>query len=162
MEVIDDVGLGLMMSRSGARARFALGVGEISLDWYSSLPAMARGLEKNMFGLYARFRYGRLAAFVLTVWSVVLGPAVGIAQHALPLEWIAGFLAYACLAAYAYRISRTVRRPLLPALLLPIGHLAVPLLLLRSGLSCWRNKGVVWRGTTYSLAALRAGQRVTL
>jgi glycosyltransferase involved in cell wall biosynthesis len=162
MEVLDDVGLGLMLLRSGARAGFALGPGEITMDWYASLPAMAKGLEKNLFGFYARFRYGRLAAFVLGVWLILAGPSVSIAQRALPFEWAAGTLAYACLAVYALRVSRKVRRPFLPVLLLPIGQLAIPLLVLRSAISCWRNRGIVWRGTTYSLAALRAGQRVAL
>jgi hypothetical protein len=62
----------------------------------------------------------------------------------------------------ALRIARKVRRPVLAVLLLPIGHLVVPLLLLRSAASCWRHGGITWRGTSYPLAALRAGQRVVL
>jgi glycosyltransferase involved in cell wall biosynthesis len=162
MEVVDDVGLGLMLARSGARAGFAVGAGEVILHWYSSLHAMAQGLEKNMFGLYARFDYGRLVASMLVTWLVLVGATVPLVHRAVPWEWTLAAVAYASVVVYAVRVARRVRRPLLPLLLLPLGHLVVPLILLRSAVSCWRHDGIVWRGTTYSLAQLRAGQRVRL
>jgi glycosyltransferase involved in cell wall biosynthesis len=162
MEVVDDVGLGLMMRRAGARTGFALGAGTVSLYWYSSLRAMAQGLEKNMFGLYARFRYGRLLLTTLVTWALVVGPAVALAQRATPIGWALGAAAWASMAVYAARIAGKSRRPLSACLLLPLGHLLLPLILLRSAVACFRQGGIVWRGTRYPLDELRAGQRVLL
>ncbi len=49
MEVIDDVGLGLMLKRSGFRTHALNGLGAVELNWYSSLWEMIKGLEKNLF-----------------------------------------------------------------------------------------------------------------
>ena len=162
MEVVDDVGLGLLLRRAGARAGFAIGTGEVALEWYPSLGAMARGLEKNMFGMYARYQYGTAVATLVATWLVLFGPAVALVQRAVPGEWMLGVAAYASMAAYALALARKVRRPVLPFLMLPLGHLVVPLILMRSALACWSHGGVVWRGTTYPLAELRAAQRVHL
>jgi hypothetical protein len=45
-------------------------------------------------------------------------------------------------------------------LLFPIGLLAISFMFLWSGYRCMKNGGIDWRGTHYSLAELRAGQRV--
>ena len=73
MEVADDLGLGLMLHRAGALSRFVLGTDEIGWTWYCSLAAMVRGLENNLFGLAAHYRYGRLLDSVVTLWLINLG-----------------------------------------------------------------------------------------
>src|SRR5262245_5210442 len=73
LEILDDVGLGYMMKRSGGRSAFAVGLSDVRVAWYESLPAMARGLEKNMFGAFCRYRVSRLVA--LALFAAVLFPA---------------------------------------------------------------------------------------
>lgn len=51
MEVIDDVGPGLMLHRVGAKSCLLLGMNGIGLTWYSSLPAMMRGLGRICLAL---------------------------------------------------------------------------------------------------------------
>ena len=46
LEVADDVGLGMMLKRSGARSRLVSGHGLLGLYWYRTLREMAHGAEK--------------------------------------------------------------------------------------------------------------------
>jgi hypothetical protein len=158
MEVLDDVGLGLLLRRAGARAHFAIGTGDISLTWYASMREMAGGMEKNLFGWLARYSALRLGVSVAAVWAVMAAPVVALFLPA-PF-WIASALAGVSLLAAAASGARRTRRRLGPFLLLPVGELILTGLVLRSGVQCLRRRGIVWRGTAYPLDALRAGQRV--
>ncbi len=161
LEVLDDVGLGLMIRRAGGRSRLLVGDGQIELDWYPSLGAMIRGLEKNFFPAVARFRLWRAVAVVLALALFALGPLFALAH---PWFWprAAGLAAVGCLMVFAIAAHLTAGRRLLAMLLLPLG---VPILgwaLLRSAALGWRRGGIDWRGTHYSIESLRAGQRVRL
>ncbi len=158
MEVLDDVGLGLVLQRAGARARFAIGTGTVELIWYPSLRAMAGGLEKNLFGWLARYRVADLAALLLREALVLTAP---IAAFLAPgWLWIGGALATVMLIASALAEARRTGRRARPMLVQPLGQLVILAMLIGSALACVRRRGIVWRGTAYPLAALRAGQRV--
>ena len=161
LEVLDDVGLGYMMKRSGGRQAFAVGLSDVRIAWYESLPAMARGLEKNMFGAYCRYRVGRLVA--LAAFVAALFPAPAIALLASPRPWLPllGVLAVALACAGAVVVARRTRRSVLPFLLAVGGTLVLGLFVVRSAWRILRDGGVTWRGTFYPLEALRRGQRVT-
>ncbi len=163
LEVLDDVGLGLVMRRVGGRARFAIGTGEVVLRWYSSLRDMAGGLEKNLFGWIAHYSAVRLVGTVIAWWAVLAAPVVAVVVAVLapaPYLWpLAGACGLSLLAA-AVVLARRTRRPLGPLLFLPLGRFLVSLMLIRSAIACWRRRGIVWRGTTYPLPALRKWQRV--
>lgn len=160
MEVLDDVGLALMLKRSGARSDFALGLEDVRVDWYPSLRAMMRGLEKNLFGGFAQYRWTRVAAFVLLLAAVLPGPFVALLSAGGLVVKALGFAALAAfLANVAVLVARTRRRPL-PLLLVPVGLVLVAFFLVRSAWLCSRRGGIVWRGTLYPLSALRAGLRV--
>src|SRR6185503_13566834 len=47
LEIVDDVGLGLMMKRSGARCSLINARHCISLHWYRTLGQFARGAERT-------------------------------------------------------------------------------------------------------------------
>lgn len=162
LEVLDDVGLGLMLRDTGAKGGFAIGLGAVSITWYRSLGAMARGLEKNMFGAFCRYRLRRLAAFVLGVACFLPGPFVAAA--ATPRPWLPMLSALALLLVLANAIVLKVRtrRPILPILLAPAGGAVLAWLVLRSARRCLSDGGVTWRGTFYALRDLREGQRVRL
>jgi len=165
LEVVDDVGVGLVMQRAGARARMVLGAGMVMLTWYGSLPAMARGMEKNLFAILGRFRWPRLISWSIASWAVTLGPGVAVAAAvagAPPVVGALGLAALATLLVSAVVVARLVRRRVLPMLLLPLGELLVPVLAIRSARACLQCDGVEWRGTRYPLALLRAHQRVLL
>jgi glycosyltransferase involved in cell wall biosynthesis len=74
MEVVDDVGLGLMLQRSGARSSFAITLQDVSFTWYPSLRAMFKGLEKNFFGVLAFYSIARMITIVVLAWAYALAP----------------------------------------------------------------------------------------
>lgn len=162
MEILDDVGLGLMMHRAGARKDFALGIPSVSIAWYPSLRAMIRGLEKNLFGGAARFRYGRVAGLVTAMAAVLPGPLLALVVPAG--GWVRGAAAATLvalgLAALAARARTGASATSL--FLAPLGAAILGGILVRSAWRCARRGGIVWRETFYPVAALRAGRRVEL
>lgn len=162
MEIIDDVGLGMMLKRAGARSGFLVGLGELWLDWYPSIGAMVRGLEKNMFGAICRFRYSRLAG--VTVISLLLlgGVPVALLQPFAFWPRVAGLVALLVSLLSARSVHRRTGQRFWPLFLAPAGSLALVWIVVRSGWKCFRRGGIEWRGTFYPVAGLREGQRVRI
>lgn len=162
MEVVDDLGLALMMQQAGAWNCLVFGTDEIGLTWYPSLSTMVRGLEKNLFGAAAHYRYSSLFITVVLLWLLNLGWVVAILQQ--PGSWLWGFgiAAYGCLLLYAWAVWAKLRRFTFGMLLIPVGQLILSVILLRSAFSCWQQQGIVWRGTLYPLQQLKDGQRVKI
>ena len=73
LEVADDVGLGLMMKRSGARSCMVSAVGLLGLHWYRSIGEMARGVEKG-FASVAQCSVVRLLTVCLLTMALELAP----------------------------------------------------------------------------------------
>jgi glycosyltransferase involved in cell wall biosynthesis len=161
MEVVDDVGLGLMLQRSGAASSFAVTLEDVSFTWYPSLGAMFKGLEKNFFGVLAFYSVARMIMIVVLAWAYALAPLVAILYAVkIPLLFFVGLIAYLFLVAGAVGVKITFRQKLLPLLLVQVGYILLSLMLLRSGIMCLLRGGIIWRGTTYPLDKLRAGHRV--
>lgn len=159
MEVVDDIGLGQLLKRSGVRSSLALGRDRVSLHWYHSLPEMLRGTEKNAFAALARFDYLRLLAFVLIYPALEISPLLAFLP--VSVNWLPGVggVALLCAVFAIALIARWLRQPLLPGLLFPFGAVLVAFAALRSGVLALVRGGLMWRGTLYPTALLRAGQR---
>lgn len=166
LEVADDVGLGLMLKRAGARSSLANGRGLVGVRWYHSLAGMARGGEKG-YASIGHCRLWRMAAIAAALVAMELAPLVGLVPLAWPVLPVAGsVLAGAGLAMLAAAVAgvvvlhRWTGLPLLPALAFPLAAPVGALLLLRAGwLGMWRG-GALWRGTLYPSKALRRGSRL--
>ena len=161
MEVVDDVGLGLMLQRSGARSSFAITLQDVSFTWYPSLSAMFKGLEKNFFGVLAFYSIARMICIVVLAWAYALAPLVAI-LYSLKISFllIVGLVAYLFLVAGAVGVKIMFKQKLLPLLLVQVGHILISLMLLRSGIMCLLRGGITWRGTWYPIDELRAGHKV--
>lgn len=162
MEVLDDVGLALMMHRAGARKEFALGLDDVRITWYPSLSAMANGLEKNLFGAVARYDYARLTAFLLLIFASFAGLGAALVQPWSVAVRLLGVAALTAVLGNALVVRVRTGVSMGPLLLAPVGGIILVGILIRSAYQCLRRGGVVWRGTLYPVAALRAGQRVRL
>jgi glycosyltransferase involved in cell wall biosynthesis len=163
MDVIDDVGLGLLLRRHHAKARILSGTDLIHFEWYPSLREMIKGLEKNTFAGFARYSYPRAGLLTIAmllvilyplIWSIIIGSVVALAATL----FIYIFLPF---------LVALTQRKLIPTsprlmLMLPLGFLLLTYALVRSTYITWREKGIRWRGTFYPLDALRRGQRVKL
>jgi glycosyltransferase involved in cell wall biosynthesis len=160
MEVLDDVGLARLMRDAGARRDLLFGFEDVRVQWYGSLRAMVRGLEKNFFAA-ARFSLPRAIALASGTAVFAIAPVIGL--FAGPW-WVraAGAVAIAAHVLAATAVARRFERPIPSLLLVPAGALVLAYALLRSAWVCTRDGGITWRGTHYPLRALREGRRVDL
>lgn len=162
LEPGDDVGLGLMIKQAGGVGRLAFAYDELRVDWYESLPAMFKGLEKNLFGPGSGYRWWLAVLQVLAIWTMLLGPPLallaGTVLASTPV-WLAGAAAIGAHGLFACLYNETPRE--IPVLFLfPLGVLLFTLMMIRAAYKCLRNDGIDWRGTHYPLKELRAGQRI--
>lgn len=163
LETGDDVGLGMMIKQAGGTSRIALADDDLNLRWYGSVPAMFKGLEKNLFGAGSHYSWWLMLMQVVMIWALVAGPVVALIVGFLlgpATLMIAGAAAVGWQLVFSLLISyeRPAETPIL--LMFPVGMLLISLMLLRAGFQCVRQDGIVWRGTRYPLKQLRAGQRV--
>ena len=162
MEVMDDIGIGLMLKKAGSRSAVCYGRGLLSLEWYTSVREMIKGLEKNSFALFARFNYIRLIAIVLMGVFVLLGPLViALISWNLLLLGIVVLL-YSVIPALSSIVTVRTRAWTKPGemLLLPIGYLLLLYTIINSAFQVWKNKGIFWRDTFYPIEELRQMQRI--
>jgi Glycosyl transferase family 2 len=159
LELLDDAALGQMLKRSGARCAMALGRGRVGLDFYPSFAELVRGTEKNGFAGAGRFSQARLLLFCTTLLLLELAPFAALLAFGHPALQRVGALVTALALGTSAVGSRWMARPVLPAMLLPVGTLLFVGCLLRSGYLAHRRGGIAWRGTLYPTAQLRAGAR---
>jgi len=159
LEVADDVGLGMMLKRCGARCGMVNARGLVGLHWYPTLGHMARGMEKA-FASAAHCRVARLLVICALTAGLELAPLAAF----LPLGhrglWPAGAAMIASAVLSVVVLARWTRGRVLPGLLFPLGAVLNTALLLRSGWLGVRRGGIVWRGMFYPSRVLRKGIRV--
>jgi hypothetical protein len=157
------VGLGMMIKQSGGTTRLAFAYEDLSLQWYPSVTAMFKGLEKNLFGPGSRYRWSLMLLQVGVIWALVAAPYVslglGLAHGLAPLG-TAGAVAISMQLIFpvCFLADRKTKGFIL--LLFPVGVLLITAMMLRAGYQCLKNGGIDWRGTHYPIDQLRAGQRV--
>jgi glycosyltransferase involved in cell wall biosynthesis len=164
LEVADDVGVGLLMKRSGARCGVVNAVHHVGLHWYPSLSKMLVGAEKA-FGSVAGCSVWRMlvAGTIATLLDaapwLVLAAAIVLRSPWLSLAAGLMILAHVVSAVVLYRWAD---RRILPGILAPLMIPLALVALVRTTWLGWRRGGVVWRGTLYPSRALRRGKRVWL
>lgn len=156
LEILDDQALGQMMKHSGARCGVFDPQGDLALHFYSSVGEMMRGLEKNGYVLVGQLRLHRLIFTAMAIVYLEVGPAVALA---CPSTRLVGAIILATFAAVQLAIARSGRRPILPALVPALGPVMLLVFIIRSAILVHARGGITWRGTFYSLANLREGQR---
>jgi glycosyltransferase involved in cell wall biosynthesis len=154
LEVADDIALGAVLKRSGARCGVANGRGLVRLRWYPTLPAMAAGLEKGFFAHAGRCEAWRLYVVAVLLLLREAAPWAALAWGSAPVAWLGALTLVACLPV-AVRAARWTGRPARDALLLPLGGVLVAWIVARAGFVGARRGGVTWRGTHYPSTLLR-------
>jgi glycosyltransferase involved in cell wall biosynthesis len=165
LEPVDDVGLGLMIHRSGGCSRLASAREDLSVEWYTSLAAMFKGLEKNLFGPTCNYLWWLMLIQVGAIIGLATAPVfaiyLGLAQGSFILL-LAGVTALGMLIVFSLLSLTEGPREILSTLFWPAGLFLIAAMLLHAALQCIRNDGIDWRGTHYPMAELRQGQRVKL
>jgi glycosyltransferase involved in cell wall biosynthesis len=153
LNVIDDLSLGKRAKQFGIAQRMAIGPGLITVRWARGAFGVVQNLEKNFFALL-KFRVTvAVAATVCTLFGN-LAPFVGVV---IAPGWTRLTFAAACVGIVGIyeQVSRLLRVSSLYFMLHPIATLLVAYTMLNSVLHAVTNRGIVWRGTKYSLRELR-------
>jgi hypothetical protein len=161
MEVIDDLGLGQMLKAHGARARVLNAADSISLDFYASLGDFVRGGEKNSFAMLGGLSYVRLAVVLSALLVLELGAWVPLLWPGAPWPMsMCAALTLVLATGNGLLVNHWLGRSAREVLLWPFAVLVLAFGGVRSAWLALVRGGIEWRGTRYSLAALRAGRRV--
>jgi hypothetical protein len=157
MEIGDDMALGVMLKRSGARPAVLNGRAEVSLEFYPSLRALTRALEKNGASVpFPQLFFGNLLLVVLEC-----GLLAGVLSGHVPLQLLA-MATWAVASGVSLGVSRWLGFPRWPALIPFLGILPLAWAMIRSGVLALVRGGVLWRGTYYPTSTVRAGRRLRL
>ncbi len=162
LEIADDVGLGLVLQRAGARSALRTALNDLHVLWYSGLGEMIRGLQKNLFPSGCQLSYWRLLAVISGSTLLMTGPPLALLSGLPGPLRLFPVLAALCLALFAASYRSRLSRPFLEGFALPVGFGLLLFAMVRSAFFCWKNGGISWRETHYSLETLRSGQRVRL
>jgi glycosyltransferase involved in cell wall biosynthesis len=154
LTAVDDVKLGLLLHRSGARTRAFVGGDDAECEWSPNLRGMVKLVEKYYFatlnyntaaaflgiGLMGFFWTAAFSGFFSGTWA---GFAAGLGLFSLAIPG----------ALCAQRVGWTRWAGMVVPLIIPVVLYAN----LNSALVTLRNGGICWRDTFYSLETLRRG-----
>jgi glycosyltransferase involved in cell wall biosynthesis len=154
LKVIDDISLGKRIKHHGFSQQLIFGKGLLKLRWAKGALGVMLTLEKNFFAL---FRFNIALALAAAIGTIILnaGPYVGAiaARGWLRLPYA---IALAGIAYYYVVVARRFKRELPPCFFLhPLASVLVAITILNSAIHALTNRGIIWRGTKYSLKQLR-------
>ena len=152
----DDIKLGKIIKHAGYSQELVFGRGLVAVEWYPSLGALVRGLEKNSLAgvdySVAAIAVSTAAQSMLCIWPflallVTSGPTLALN-------------AATCALLLAACVLQTDRAgvPRWHALGFPLAVALFIWILWRATLVTLRDDGITWRGTHYPLAALKANR----
>jgi glycosyltransferase involved in cell wall biosynthesis len=153
LTILDDVRLGLLLSRCGKRTRAFLGGNDVECHWGKSLSDVMRVMEKNYFAAL-NYRVEVVVAggtaftllFSLLVIGLFSGSPMGVAAAISPLGVILPNII----------LAQRIGWPWWYALGVPVIMPVFLYAMLRSTFLTLRQGGVRWRETFYPLELLRA------
>jgi len=147
----DDLKLGQNIKRAGLRQDALSGDGYICLEWYKNLKQFRNGLLKNSFAV-ANYNIFKAMADVMATLLVVALP--------IPVMLIFGDMyirLMACFVLAAQCLLMTLVKPnkWWYALMTPYAGFLMAYIVAKSALVTFKQGGIYWRDTFYSLDMLR-------
>ncbi len=158
MEVVDDLALAQLAWQAGGKLDVYWGRECLGVEWYPSMGELIRGLEKNLFA-GAQYQYWRALLGIIGILFVAVAPWLSIFSG----NWLLSLAAVGAISGYWFAwISGDKAQGVgwLERLISPLLLLVIAWALARSTYITWRQGGIKWRETFYSIAALRRGQRL--
>lgn len=149
----DDVRLGRELKRAGYRQEAASGRDMVSVEWYDSLPAMARGLRKNSFAV-VDYRLTLVAAGTALPVVFIFWPMAALFVTDGAVKWLNA----AVVGLGAITTGYTARGhglPLWTAAAYPVGSVLLLWIVWSAALRAVLRGTVEWRGREYPLKELR-------
>ena len=152
----DDMKLGKLLKKHGFHQDVVLSDGLITVEWYSSVGELIRGLEKNTF---AGVEYNlaivvasSIAQLVVFVWPLVALVITNGATWWLNLAIVVALAALYMDNAHCHGAKRW------HCVGFPVTALLFQYIIWRATLKTLWNNGIDWRGTHYSLPELKANK----
>ena len=158
MEVVDDLAIAQLLWQSGGKLDVYWGRDCLGVEWYPSMGDLIRGLEKNLFA-GAQYQYWRALIGIIGILFIAVAPWLSIFAG----NWLLSLTAVGAFSVYwlAWIPGNKVQRVgLLERLISPLLLFVVAWAFARSTFITWRQNGIRWRETYYSIANLRRGQRL--
>jgi len=154
MECLDDLRLGSLLKSQGYSQDTVDGRDFIEREWYSSLFDMINGMKKNSFAYY---NYQLLPACrdVLLTFVFFIWPFMGAIFFPGPIRSlnIVNILLTLFISIY---VAKHFRLQKWYAIFYPFAFSILIYTVFNSVISVCKNKGVIWRGTYYSLQAIKS------
>ena len=152
----DDMKLGKLLKKHGFQQDFVLGDGLITVEWYSSVGELIRGLEKNTFAgveySLAVVVASSIAQLVVFVWPLVALVLTHGATWWLNVAVVSSFTVLYIDNAHCHGAKRW------HCVGFPVTAVLFQYIIWRATLMTLMNNGIDWRGTRYSLPELRANK----
>jgi glycosyltransferase involved in cell wall biosynthesis len=155
MEIIEDMRLGKLIKEYGLSQRNVIGRDLLLLPWGSGAVHIINNLTKNFFALmHFSVRRALGACFLLLFFNITPFLGFWLAPGLAKIPFAISLLSILCLY-----IGMSINMPIWPQyfFLHPVSTGLLIYTMLRSMITTLRQKGVVWRGTHYSLDELRRG-----
>jgi glycosyltransferase involved in cell wall biosynthesis len=152
----DDLKLGKLLKRAGARQELGDGSRLIHVEWYHSWRELINGVMKGAFAALD-YRVSAVLVVTLLICAVLLWPFVALFVTSGLLWRINVFLVLAILTACTL-VRPRVGVPVGFAVTFPLAAGFLIYLAWRSMVLTLRQRGIVWRGTHYDLRDLRANR----
>ncbi|MBD0383637.1 glycosyltransferase [Paenibacillus sedimenti] len=153
----DDLQLGIILKRTGFRQKVLSGKHTLQVEWYRSLIDAVKGLEKNLFsGFHYSFTIALLACIGQLLFFIF--PWLGLL---FLWDWTGiAFSVSVILQIWLYRvlIDRIMGKRGIEAYMLPVSASLLLYTVVRSVWLTWKQGGIYWRGTFYSLRELKKKQ----
>lgn len=150
----DDLKLGERLKKAGCRQDAVYGIGQINLEWYTSVQQFINGLMKNSF---SAFNYSFLKLVVTGVLPMLI-----LLVLPLPLLLIFGgnaerglALALALVQLFLFFIPGGMRAYWWYGLMVPVAGILMIYILLKAGITNIRQGGIYWRESFYPLQQLK-------
>ncbi len=154
LEVVDDMKLGLLLSRAGFRSRGYFAGADATMHYAPTMLGFLKALEKNMYA-WIGYRWW-IASGICAVYAILLSLSIiGVFSGTL-----AGVAAFAALLSTIIPVAIAMRRcgwSIWNALLTPLTFVLAPAIVANSALRTQLAGGIRWRDTFYPLPLLREG-----
>lgn len=160
LEVCDDVALGQMLKKSGARSSLINGRKYVGVNFYSSLREMAIGSERAVFTVFGNFSAVRLFVGSLISFALEMAPFFALIFGGTPYIRILGAVLIVIVSVISISVNIWMNRAILPGLFLPIGATIMTFYSIRAGILGAKRGGIIWRGTFYPTEVLKKGRRL--
>jgi glycosyltransferase involved in cell wall biosynthesis len=151
MAILEDITLGRRMKAGGKRQRIAFAPGLVLVHWASGAAGLVRVMTKNLFSA-VNFRPLLLLGGMLWMSVFFLAPLAGLFWWPTIVPALAVLISIGAIYRTLGEISEIDARY---GLVYPLGVAAFLWAMLRSMVIAFKQGGVEWRGTLYSLRELR-------